>query len=139
MDQRRANAQRNDYQRQGGITMRKSVIAIIIIVLVVLYMSVFVVKEGERGITLRFGKVLRDDDNKPLVYEPGLHFKIPFIETVKMLDARIQTMDNQGRPLCDQREERPDRRLLHQMAHQRFQPLLPWQRAVATFRKRKCC
>ena len=64
--------------------MRKSVIAIIIIVLVVLYMSVFVVKEGERGITLRFGKVLRDDDNKPLVYEPGLHFKIPFIETVKM-------------------------------------------------------
>lgn len=104
--------------------MRKSVIAIIIIVLVVLYMSVFVVKEGERGITLRFGKVLRDDDNKPLVYEPGLHFKIPFIETVKMLDARIQTMDNPGRPLCDQREERPDRRLLHQMAHQRFQPLL---------------
>ena len=65
--------------------MRKSVIAIIIIVLVVLYMSVFVVKEGERGITLRFGKVLRDDDNKPLDYEPGLHFKIPFIETVKML------------------------------------------------------
>ncbi len=43
-----------------------------------------------------FGKVLRDDDNKPLVYEPGLHFKIPFIETVKMLDARIQTMDNQA-------------------------------------------
>lgn len=115
--------------------MRKSVIAIIIIVLVVLYMSVFVVKEGERGITLRFGKVLRDDDNKPLVYEPGLHFKIPFIETVKMLDARIQTMDNQSRPLCDQREERPDRRLLHQMAHQRFQPLLSgngWWRHFAS-------
>ncbi len=69
--------------------MRKSVIAIIVIVLVVLYMSVFVVKEGERGITLRFGKVLRDDENKPLVYAPGLHFKIPFIESVKMLDARV--------------------------------------------------
>ncbi len=26
----------------------------------------------------------------------GLHFKIPFIESVKMLDARIQTMDNQA-------------------------------------------
>ena len=103
--------------------MRKSVIAIIIIVLVVLYMSVFVVKEGERGITLRFGKVLRDDDNKPLVYEPGLHFKIPFIETVKMLDARIQTMDNQADRFVT--KERPDRRLLHQMAHQRFQSLLP--------------
>lgn len=75
--------------------MRKSVIAIIIIVLVVLFMSVFVVKEGERGITLRFGKVLRDDENKPLVVALCLHFKIPFIESVKMLDARIQTMDNQ--------------------------------------------
>lgn len=76
--------------------MRRSVIAIIIIVLVVLYASVFVVKEGERGITLRFGKVLRDDNNSPLVYAPGLHLKIPFIEKVKMLDARIQTMDNQA-------------------------------------------
>ena len=26
----------------------------------------------------------------------GLHFKIPFIESVKMLDARIQTMDNRA-------------------------------------------
>ncbi|MTD41256.1 protease modulator HflC [Erwinia sp. CPCC 100877] len=76
--------------------MRKSLIAIIVIVLVVLYASIFVVKEGERGITLRFGKVVRDDENKPLVYEPGLHFKVPFIESVKTLDARIQTMDNQA-------------------------------------------
>ena len=27
------------------------------------------------------------------VYAPGLHFKIPFIETVRKLDARIQTLD----------------------------------------------
>lgn len=85
--------------------MRKSVIAIIIIVLVVLFMSVFVVKEGERGITLRFGKVLRDDENKPLVVAPGLHFKIPFIESVKMLDARIQTMDNQPIALLPKRRK----------------------------------
>lgn len=85
--------------------MRKSVIAIIVVVLVVLYMSVFVVKEGERGITLRFGKVLRDDENKPLVYAPGLHFKIPFIESVKMLDARIQTMDNQLTALLPKRRK----------------------------------
>ncbi|WP_250217607.1 SPFH domain-containing protein, partial [Escherichia coli] len=52
--------------------------------LVVFSLLVFVVKEGERVIPVRFGKVLRDDENKPLVYEPGLHFKIPFIETVKM-------------------------------------------------------
>ncbi|MDU6412088.1 MAG: protease modulator HflC [Yersiniaceae bacterium] len=76
--------------------MRKSAIFIVVVVLVALYASLFVVQEGERGIVLRFGKVLRDDENKPQVYTPGLHFKIPFVESVKMLDARIQTMDNQA-------------------------------------------
>lgn len=76
--------------------MRKYyVIAVVAIALVVLYTSFFVVQEGERGIILQFSKVLRDNDNKPLVYAPGLHFKLP-IETVKRLDARIQTMDNQA-------------------------------------------
>ncbi len=28
-----------------------------------------------------------------MVFEPGLHFKIPFIESVRKLDARIQTLD----------------------------------------------
>lgn len=63
--------------------MRKSFVVIVLAVLVVLYASLFVVQEGQRGIVLRFGKVLRDGENKPLVYAPGLHLKIPFIETVK--------------------------------------------------------
>lgn len=76
--------------------MRKSFIVVLIVVLVVLYASLFVVQEGQRGIVMRFGKVLRDDENKPLIYAPGLHVKVPFIESVKSLDARIQTMDNQA-------------------------------------------
>ncbi|WP_313655329.1 protease modulator HflC [Pantoea sp.] len=76
--------------------MRKPIVFLIIVVLVALYASLFVVQEGQRGIVLRFGKVLRDDENKPQVFAPGLHFKIPFLETVKTLDARIQTMDNQA-------------------------------------------
>lgn len=76
--------------------MRNPVMFIILIVLMGLYISLFVVQEGQRGIVLRFGKVLRDRDNKPLIYNPGLHMKIPFIETVKNLDARTQTMENQA-------------------------------------------
>ncbi|NMP25890.1 protease modulator HflC [Rahnella sp. SAP-1] len=76
--------------------MRKSILLVVVVVLVALYASLFVVQEGQRGIVLRFGKVLRDGDNKPLVYAPGLHFKVPFFESVKTLDARIQTMDNQA-------------------------------------------
>ena len=62
--------------------MRKPIVFLIIVVLVALYASLFVVQEGERGIVLRFGKVLRDGENKPQVFAPGLHFKIPFLETV---------------------------------------------------------
>ncbi|MFP1739127.1 protease modulator HflC [Lonsdalea quercina] len=76
--------------------MRKSVLFILILVLLVIYASLFVVQEGQRGIVMRFGKVLRDDENKPLIYEPGLHVKIPVLESVKTLDARIQTMENQA-------------------------------------------
>lgn len=62
----------------------------------VLFFSLFTIQEGHKGIILRFGKVLRDVDKKPLIYNPGLHIKIPYIETVKILDTRIQTMDNQA-------------------------------------------
>jgi len=56
--------------------------------------SVFIVYEGQRGIVFQFSKIKRDSvTNEMMIKEPGLHFKIPFIETVKKLDARIQTLD----------------------------------------------
>ncbi|AKJ41029.1 protease modulator HflC [Pragia fontium] len=76
--------------------MRKLLIPIIVIVVVGIFTSLFVVEEGSRGIVLRFGKVLRDSQDNPKVYEPGLHFKMPLIDSVKLLDARIQTMNNQA-------------------------------------------
>lgn len=73
----------------------KNLIAIIVVVLVVLGLSsVYVVKEGERAILIQFGKVERDaETGEAMVFEPGLHLKIPFIEQVKRLDARLQTLD----------------------------------------------
>ena len=72
-------------------------LAIAILVLVVVLMSgaLFVVKEGERAIVIQFGKVQRDDatgDTK--VFTPGLHFKLPFIDSVKHLDSRVHTLDD---------------------------------------------
>lgn len=55
--------------------------------------SVFVIKQTERALKLRFGKVLRDSEELPVTYEPGLHFKTPFVEKVIKLDSRVQTMD----------------------------------------------
>ncbi|QPG05895.1 protease modulator HflC [Salinimonas marina] len=74
----------------------KNLLVIVLILLVALASgSLFVVREGERSIVIQFGKVQRDGDTGDTrVFEPGLHFKLPFIDSVKTLDARIQTLDD---------------------------------------------
>ncbi|WP_369743149.1 protease modulator HflC [Pseudidiomarina sp. PP-1MA] len=73
----------------------KNLVAILVIVALALGVSsLFVVKEGERAIVVQFGKVQRDaNTGEAVVFEPGLHFKLPFIEQVKRLDARFKTLD----------------------------------------------
>ena len=68
--------------------MRKFLLPIIVVIAAVLYSSMVVVTEGTRGIMLRFNKVQRDAENKVVVYEPGLHFKLPLIDSIKVLDAQ---------------------------------------------------
>jgi membrane protease subunit HflC len=55
--------------------------------LLLIVMSVFSVSQTEKAIKFRLGEIVKND------YEPGLHFKIPFINNIKKFDARIQTMD----------------------------------------------
>ncbi|GAA0795325.1 protease modulator HflC [Marinobacterium sediminicola] len=49
--------------------------------------SVYIVKETERAIKLRFGEVVEAD------IKPGLHFKIPFVNTVRKFEGRTMTLD----------------------------------------------
>ncbi|MDX3957454.1 protease modulator HflC [Pasteurella multocida] len=76
--------------------MRKFLTPVIVVIAAILYSSIVIVSEGTSGIMLRFSKVHRDADNKVVVYNPGLHFKIPFIDSIKILDARIRTLDGQA-------------------------------------------
>jgi len=74
--------------------MKNFSIAILALIFVLVVSSVFVIYEGQRGIVFQFSKIKRDaTTDQMLIKEPGLHFKIPFIENVKKLDARIQTLD----------------------------------------------
>ncbi len=59
------------------------------------YSSLYVVFEGQRAIKVRFAAVLKDDGGTTAVFEPGLRFKVPFIDKVRILDARIQTLDGE--------------------------------------------
>ena len=54
--------------------------------LVLMLLSVFVVREGESALVLNLGKVVRSDIG------PGLHFKLPLIETARVFDRRLQIL-----------------------------------------------
>ncbi|MFO1256951.1 MAG: protease modulator HflC [Gammaproteobacteria bacterium] len=56
--------------------------------------SMFVVPETERAIILRLGQIQMDSEtNLPRVLAPGLHFKVPFVDSARHFDMRIQTLD----------------------------------------------
>lgn len=55
--------------------------------------SVFVINQYQIGLTKVFGKIDRNKNGTLKQYPPGIHTKIPFLETVITLDARIQTLD----------------------------------------------
>ena len=52
-----------------------------------IYLSLFTVKEINQAIVLQFG------DPKKVLSEPGLKYKIPFIQNVVYLDRRILSLD----------------------------------------------
>ncbi|MCB1520705.1 MAG: protease modulator HflC [Hyphomicrobiaceae bacterium] len=52
-----------------------------------LYMGAFIVRQTEQAIVLQFGKP------KETITKPGLHWKIPFVETVDYFDKRILDLD----------------------------------------------
>lgn len=67
---------------------------ILVLAFLVFIVSVFTVTEGQQGIILRLGRLVKaPESDKVKVLNPGLHFKAPFIENVRIFDTRIQTMD----------------------------------------------
>ncbi|HEC18575.1 MAG TPA: protease modulator HflC [Gammaproteobacteria bacterium] len=66
----------------------KGLIGIILAIAVVIAsFSIFTVNEREKAILFRLGEIVKTD------FEPGLHWKTPFVNNVRKFDARIQTLD----------------------------------------------
>lgn len=69
-------------------TKHWSIIAAVILLLIVGTGSMFIVKEGEYKVVLRFGEAIRT------VKSPGLNFKLPFIENTTVLPKYQMTMES---------------------------------------------
>jgi len=75
-------------------------VALVVVVLLVVSKSVYIIKETERGVKLQFGEVVDPD------LKPGLHFKIPMVNAIRVFDARIQTLDTRPQPFLTLEKER---------------------------------
>ena len=69
------------------MNVKKIFLPIIVIIGALVFFSIFIVKEVNQAIVLQFG------DPKRIIVEPGLNFKLPFIQNVVFLDKRILNLD----------------------------------------------
>ena len=67
--------------------IRTIVLVLAVLLGIVGLSSVFIVTETEYAIKFQLGRVVRAD------YEPGLHFKLPFVNNVRKYDRRLLTLD----------------------------------------------
>jgi membrane protease subunit HflC len=58
-----------------------------LVILIFAWGSLFVINERERAVQLRFGQLVDAD------LKPGLHFKFPFVDNVRIFDARLQHLE----------------------------------------------
>ncbi|WP_312479121.1 protease modulator HflC [Stutzerimonas nitrititolerans] len=68
----------------------KSLTALIVgvVLAIVLWNSFYIVSQTERAVMLRFGRIVEPD------VKPGLHMKIPYVNSVRKFDARLMTLDS---------------------------------------------
>ena len=73
------------------MTQDKSLNALLALAVVALtiYSCMFIVDQRERALLFQLGEI------KTATFKPGLHFKLPFMQSVKKFDGRILTLDNQ--------------------------------------------
>lgn len=69
------------------------------LVLMILNNTLYVIKETEKGVLLRFGEVVNPD------IQPGLHVKFPFVNNVRKFDGRVLTVDAQAERFLTQEKK----------------------------------
>lgn len=65
-----------------------TVLLVLLLAVFLASQSLYVVKETERAVLLRFGEVVNPD------LQPGLHVKWPLVNNVRKVDGRVLTLDS---------------------------------------------
>ena len=67
--------------------IKMSLLAVVVVSIFILLSTVFTVNERELAMKFRLGEIVKTD------YEPGIHFKLPFINNIRKFEKRILTLD----------------------------------------------
>ena len=101
----------------GGRPMRLNLVggivaAVIIVALIIAYGALFTVYQTRQALVVRLGQPVR------VVTEPGLHFKIPLIDSVISIDKRILDLENPAQEVIASDQKRLGGRRLCALPHQ---------------------
>lgn len=64
-------------------------VVIALLLIVVGFNTLYIIKETDRAVLLKFGEIVNPD------VQPGLHIRWPVINTLRKFDGRVQTLDAQ--------------------------------------------
>jgi len=72
-----------------------SVLLLLVLLIFGATSTMFVVDQRETALVLAFGEVKRDAEGQPIVFAPGLHFRTPFVDSVRRIDSRVQNLEGE--------------------------------------------
>lgn len=67
------------------VSLSVLVVLVLVIIIILVLSGAFIVKQWEKTAVLRFGQIIR-------MAEPGLNFRIPFIDSIYPVDMRMQSI-----------------------------------------------
>jgi membrane protease subunit HflC len=76
------------------------ILGLLVVIIITGISAAFTVRETEQVLVMRFGEPQRE------ITEPGLHFKVPFVDTARFFDKRVldYDADQQEIPTADQKQ-----------------------------------
>lgn len=69
--------------------MKNPIVVAILALIVLIASSAYIVDQRQTAIVLRFGKIIEEN------IEPGLNFKIPFLDRIERFSSQILSLDAQ--------------------------------------------
>jgi membrane protease subunit HflC len=85
--------------------LRQLFLLIGFIIAFVLFGCLYTVTEGQEAIVLRLGKIVSYKDGQPVVALPGLHVKLPLVDSVRWFDMRLQTLSVESSRILTQEQK----------------------------------